>query len=79
MEHNNIPHFHNDNGYKMIETHTKKFMCIGATPPFDHPHIFINMGKENEKICPYCSTKYVYNPQLEIDSESFNEVLFIKK
>ena len=36
-------------------------MCIGATPPFDHPHIFIDMGAADEKICPYCSTLYIYD------------------
>ena len=35
-------------------------MCIGALPPFDHPHIFIDMGADTETVCPYCSTRYVY-------------------
>ena len=42
----------------------KEFMCIGALPPFDHPHIFIDMGSETEAICPYCSTLYVYESSL---------------
>ena len=39
-------------------------MCVGANPPFDHPHVFLDMGDENEKVCPYCSTLYVYNDKL---------------
>jgi hypothetical protein len=39
-------------------------MCIGALPPFDHPHIYIDMGKDNEAVCSYCSTLYAYNPKL---------------
>jgi hypothetical protein len=33
-------------------------------PPFDHPHIFIDMGDDNEAVCPYCSTHYVYEASL---------------
>ncbi|AQT44927.1 zinc-finger domain-containing protein [Bartonella sp. M0177] len=64
MANHNIPHFQNDGGYKMIEIGVKKFMCVGANPPFDHPHIFIDMGADDEKICSYCSTLYRYNPSL---------------
>ncbi len=39
-------------------------MCIGATPPFDHPHVFIDMGDDSEAICPYCSTLYRHDPSL---------------
>jgi uncharacterized Zn-finger protein len=42
----------------------KEFMCIGALPPFDHPHIFIDMGDDTEAVCSYCSTLYVYDPAL---------------
>jgi hypothetical protein len=33
-------------------------MCVGANPPFDHPHVFLDLGNDNEIICPYCSTLY---------------------
>ena len=42
------PHFHNDPGVPVIHVGSKEFMCIGATPPFDHPHIFIDMGYDTE-------------------------------
>jgi uncharacterized Zn-finger protein len=35
-----IPHFHNEPGVAVIEIGAKKFMCIGALPPQDHPHVF---------------------------------------
>ncbi|OYY13919.1 MAG: hypothetical protein B7Y70_00605 [Rhizobiales bacterium 35-68-8] len=60
-----IPHFCNDLGVPVIEVGAREFMCIGATPPFDHPHIFLDMGDENEIICSYCSTLYRYNPALK--------------
>jgi uncharacterized Zn-finger protein len=58
------PHFQNDAGHARIEIGVKEFMCVGANPPFDHPHVFLDMGDENEKVCPYCSTLYVYNGTL---------------
>ena len=37
-------------------------MCVGAMPPFDHPHVFLDMGDDDEIICPYCSTLYRHDP-----------------
>jgi uncharacterized Zn-finger protein len=41
-----IPHFHNDLGVPVIEIGAKKFMCMGALPPQDHPHVFCDMGDD---------------------------------
>lgn len=65
-----IPHFHNDAGHRVIEIGVKEFMCVGANPPFDHPHIFLDMGADNEKVCPYCSTLYRYNHALHGEETS---------
>jgi len=59
-----VPHFHNDIGVAVIEIGAKEFMCVGAKPPFDHPHVFCDMGDDREYICPYCSTLYRYDPTL---------------
>ena len=59
-----IPHFQNDPGVSVIHVGSREFMCIGATPPFDHPHIFIDMGGEDETICEYCGTLFRYKPTL---------------
>ncbi len=56
--------FHNDMGVEIIEIGAREFECIGAKPPFDHPHIYLEMGNDNEVICPYCSTLYRYNDTL---------------
>lgn len=58
------PHFHNDPGVQVIEIGAREFMCVGARPPFDHPHIFLDMGEEHEIICSYCSTLYRRDPSL---------------
>jgi uncharacterized Zn-finger protein len=59
-----VPHFHNEPGVPVIEIGTKELMCVGAKPPFDHPHVFLDMGDENEIICPYCSTLFRYDAAL---------------
>jgi len=65
MAHSSVPHFHNTEGLPRIEIGAKEFMCVGALPPFDHPHVFLDMGKDNEIVCPYCSTHYVFNSKLK--------------
>ena len=65
MAENIISHFHNDSGVAMIEIGARKFMCVGAKPPFDHPHVFLDMGDDAEIICPYCSTLYRYDSKLD--------------
>lgn len=60
-----VPHFQNSDGHESVSIGVKEFMCIGAHPPFDHPHVFLDMGSENEVVCPYCSTLYKYDEKLE--------------
>lgn len=59
-----VPHFQNDDGVRVIAIGVREFMCVGAKPPFDHPHVFLDMGEADEKICPYCSTLYRYRAGL---------------
>ena len=59
-----IPHFQNDEGHAAIAIGVKEFMCVGANPPFDHPHVFLDLGGDSEIICPYCSTLYRYAADL---------------
>jgi uncharacterized Zn-finger protein len=61
MAQHSVPSFANDKGAKDIRIGVKEFKCIGASAPFDHPHIYIDMGKENDTVCPYCSTHYIYD------------------
>lgn len=59
-----IPHLCNDQGVAKIAIGVKEFQCMGARPPFDHPHVYLDMGGDQETICPYCSTRYVYDQSL---------------
>lgn len=67
MADHGIPHFQNDSGVHTVTIGVKKFMCVGATAPFDHPHVFLDMGDDDEKVCPYCSTLYRHDPKLAAD------------
>lgn len=74
-----IPHFQNDAGHAVISVGVREFMCVGANAPFDHPHVFLDMGDENEKICPYCSTLYRYDPKLGATATEPEGCLFTER
>ena len=59
-----VPYFKNDIGVKTIEIGAREFKCAGASPPFDHPHVFLDMGDDDSIICPYCSTLYRHRGDL---------------
>ena len=59
------PHFHNDAGHPAIDIGVREFMCVGAAAPYDHPHVFLDMGSDDEKVCPYCSTLYRHDASLK--------------
>ena len=59
-----VPHFHNNGGVRQISIGVKEFMCVGATDPFDHPHVYLELGSDGEKICPYCSTLFKFDSSL---------------
>ncbi|MFN0264036.1 zinc-finger domain-containing protein [Tepidamorphus sp. 3E244] len=64
MAANSTPHFHNSGGHTQIKISAHEFQCVGAKPPFDHPHVFLDMGDDHEIVCPYCSTLYVHDTTL---------------
>lgn len=70
MAHTAVPHFQNDAGAPQIKIGVKEFMCVGASAPYDHPHVYLDMGEDTDKICPYCSTLFVLDDKLSaIESE----------
>ncbi len=67
MAHSIVPHLANDIGAEKIFIGVKEFKCMGARPPFDHPHVYLDMGEDGQILCPYCSTLYIYDPRLGPD------------
>ena len=59
-----VLHFCNDVGAEKVQIGVKEFQCMGASPPYDHPHVFLDMGSDRQIICPYCSTLYVLDERL---------------
>jgi uncharacterized Zn-finger protein len=59
-----VPHLANDKGVEKIFVGVKELQCIGARAPFDHPHVYLDMGADSQILCPYCSTLYVHDVRL---------------
>ena len=76
MADHTVPHFQNDIGAAEIEIGAEKFMCCGASEPYDHPHVYLDMGTEGEIVCPYCSTLYRYNKELSLTESRPENCLF---
>ena len=64
MADSTVPHFQNDSGAHRIDIGVSEFLCVGASAPFDHPHVFLDMGGAEEIVCPYCSTLYRHRADL---------------
>ena len=61
------PQYLNEIGVREIRIGATEFHCIGALPPQDHPHIYLNMEGKPHILCPYCSTIYIYDRRLRPD------------
>ena len=57
------PKFRNDRGVPEICIGVREFECIGVSPPHDHPHIYIDMGGADTILCPYCGTRFRFDPR----------------
>lgn len=68
MAQSNVPHFVNDLGVSSIKIGVKEFQCMGAKPPYDHPHVYLDIGHEAEIVCPYCSTLFKFDSKLRADA-----------
>ena len=59
-----VPHIANDLGVEKVFVGVKELKCMGARSPFDHPHVYLDMGGDTQILCPYCSTLYVHDARL---------------
>lgn len=67
MADNKVPYLANDAGVEKIVVGAKEIMCMGARAPFDHPHVYLDMGADAQTLCPYCSTLFVFDGRLAAD------------
>ena len=52
MAHENHAKFKNDQGVSEIRIGAKEFKCAGASAPQDHPHFYLDIGKDDTILCP---------------------------
>jgi uncharacterized Zn-finger protein len=45
--------------FEIIETKETVVKCDGGGEPLGHPAIYLNLGKEEKVICPYCSKCFI--------------------
>ncbi len=65
MVRDRCPKYTNDRGVPEIRIGVKTFGCIGASPPQDHPHIYLEIhGQDDCILCPYCATRFRFDPDL---------------
>jgi uncharacterized Zn-finger protein len=57
-----LPGYRNDSGVPEVRVPVRQFKCIGVSPPHDHPHIYLDMGVSDAIVCPYCSTRFLFDP-----------------
>ena len=68
--------FKNDDGAPEVRIGVKEFKCIGASPPHDHPHIYLEMSDDNMTLCPYCATLFHFDPRLAPDEADPPDCLY---
>jgi uncharacterized Zn-finger protein len=71
------PKFQNDRAVSEIRIGTRQFKCIGVTPPHDHPHVYIDMGDDVTILCPYCATRYRFDPKLALFESEPRDSVFV--
>jgi len=76
------PKFRNDGAVAEIRIGAREFNCIGMLPPHDHPHVYLDMGDPRSDPdvirCPYCWTRYRWDPRLAPVAADPPDCLFIE-
>jgi len=71
------PKFRNDRAAAEIRIGVRELNCIGVSPPQDHPHVYINMGEQDVILCPYCATRFRFDPRLGPSEADPPDSLFV--
>lgn len=48
----------NDFGLQEVRVWKDSVVCTGESPPEDHPHVTLRIGRNGSVTCPYCGTVY---------------------
>jgi len=55
----NAPEVRNDAGLQELRIYAPSVVCTGQSPPEDHPHVSLRVGRSGRVRCPYCETEFV--------------------
>jgi uncharacterized Zn-finger protein len=77
MEAEGYAKFRNDRGVPEIRIGVREFECIGASPPHDHPHIYLEMGGNETLLCLYCATSFRFDAGLGPDEADPSDCLYL--
>ena len=53
-----------DNLIEIIEVESKLVSCNGGGGTLGHPQIYLQMGKDSEIVCPYCSRLFRFKKEI---------------
>ena len=53
-----VAEIRNDAGLREVPVFASTVVCTGESPPEDHPHVALRMGRDGHVACPYCGTRY---------------------
>ena len=42
-----------------VYVNAKKLSCAGVEGPLGHPKVYLDMGDDNQIVCPYCSKQFI--------------------
>ena len=77
MSGSGYPKFRNDRAVAEIRIGVREFNCMGVSPPHDHPHVYINMGRQDAILCPDCGTRFRFDPRLGPSEADPPDSLFV--
>lgn len=53
-----VSEIRNDGGLREVPFFGSTVVCTGESPPEDHPHVSLRVGRNGSVTCPYCGTRY---------------------
>jgi len=48
---------------QIVITNQKRVACEGSGGALGHPKIWLNIGPDDQIVCPYCSRQFVHDSQ----------------
>ena len=56
----NPPEIKSEHNNDIEYVNSKKLSCAGVEGPLGHPKVYLDMGDDNQIVCPYCSKLFIH-------------------